>query len=481
MAEIARETSPTVRIRRPKVPGGAAAGVGVAGGAGSIGPSYAGGSLAILGAVTDLPTTAFIAVAVAALVVPLGFLGMVVIAAMARRRGEVLGPRLSAALSLGGGLALGSMVLVVATDLEIAAPFLIVAGVLVANEWRGGRRASAGWLLAGTAMPWTILWGLYLGLLAAGEPFDPLPTVRSFAIGALPAALGLIVAGRFGGATADVPRAPARSFLVISSALREPSRVGPIGLPELAAVVTLAVIGVVAALLPVRLPALAEVAVVAVLASAAASEAYLRAMAPRARRAMEAFLWLGDWSLAAARAMTGGGVPTTRSGAERWLTGHPAAPDEPALMRSLRVQVLLLAGRVADAQAIADLERGGTPAERFSDAADRELLRWWTGGPTDVTAMRAAAEAILPPDGDDRARADVTIALAETRGLAVADPPLAGDPLAPLLVARDRLGVRADGVLRRLLWRRMFAVFLVLSMAIGVLGLFGVLGGAIGA
>src|SRR5512140_2610649 len=128
-------------------------------------------------------------------------------------------------------------------------------------------------------------------------------------------------------------------------------------------------------------------------------------MAPRARQAMEAFLWLGGWSLAQARAQTGGGVPTSASGARRWLASHPPTPDETALVRSLRVQVLLLAGRVADAGAIVDVERGGTPLERFSDAADRQLVRWWTGGPTDLGPLRTAAEAILPADGDDRARA----------------------------------------------------------------------------
>ena len=433
--------------------------------------------MGILGAVTDLRTTAFIVIAVGSFVVPLGFLGIVVIAAIARRRGEALGPRLLAGLSLGGGLALGAMLLVVANDLEIGAPFLIVAALLVANEWRAGRRASAGWLLAGTALPWTILWAAYLVLLAAGEPFEPAVTVGSFALGALPTALGLIVAGRFGGPPTDARRPPAGSFLVISSVLREPSRVGPIGLPELAAVLALAVTGFLAAVLPVSLPPLAEVAVVAIIASAAASEAYLRAMAPRARRATEAFMWLGAWSLAEARAQTGSGVPTTRSGAVRWLARHPAAVDEPALARVLRVQVLLLAGRVADAEAIVEVEHGGTPLEQFHDAADRELVRWWTGGPTDVSAMRAAADAILPQDGDDRARADVTIAVAETRGLAVADPALDGDPLAPLLAVRERLGARADGMLRRVLWRRMFVVFLVLSLAFGALG---VLGGAIG-
>lgn len=423
---------------------------------------------------TDLRTTAFVVVAVAAIVVPFGFVGLVVIGAMARRRGETLGPLLSAGLSLGGGLALGSMVLVVATELEVAAPFLLVAAILIANEWHAGRLASAGWLLAGAALPWTILWGVDVALLAGDPSLDPLSTVRGFALGALPAAAGLIVAGRYGAAS---PRPPARSFLVIGSALREPNRVGPVGLPELAAVATLAVVGFVAALLPVHLPGLAEVIVLAVVASAAASEAYVRAMAPRARQAMEAFLWLGGWSLAQARAQTGGGVPTTASAARRWLANHPAMPDETALVRSLRVQVLLLAGRVADAEAIVDVERGGTPLERFSDAADRQLVRWWTGRPTHVDALRTAAEAILPADGDDRARAEVTIALAETRGLAVEDQPRDGDALAPLVAARDRLGARADGVLRRDLWRRMFVAFLVLSLALGAIGM---VGGAIG-
>lgn len=420
---------------------------------------------------TDLPTAALVVVAVSAIVVPLGFLGVVVIAAIARRRGDSLGPRLSSTLSVGCGLALGSMVLVVATDLVVAAPLVIAAALLLANEWRAGRRASAGRLLAGFALPWTVLWAVYLALLAGGEPFDPPSTIRSFAVGALPTALGLVVAGRYGPAQAATPPAPARSFRVIGAALGEPSRVGPIRLPELAAIVTLAVVGVVAALLPVHLPPLAVVPVVAIVASAAASEAYLRAMAPRARRAMEAVLWLGGWNVAKARAETGGGAPTTASGAMRWLASHPEMAAEPAFVRSLRIQVLLLAGRVAEAQSVAEVEHGRTPLERFSDAADRQLVRWWTGGPTDVGAMRAVAQEILPADGDDRARADVTIALAETRDLAVADPPAEGDPLAPLIAVRDRLGGRADGVLRRDLWRRMFAVFLALTLGVGALGL----------
>jgi len=428
--------------------------------------------------VTDLRTTATVVVALVGLLVPIGFVGLVVGAAIERRRGEQLGPGWHVALALGGGLALGAMFLVLASDLTVSWPFLLVAALLVVNQWRLGRRASAGLLLTGTALPWTLLWGAYLVLLGRGVDFEPLATVEGFAAGAIPTALGLIVAGRYADEAGAVEgRPPGRSFLTVTSAIREPSRVGPIGLPELAAVVALAVSGFVLALLPVHLPDPAGILVGAILLSAIASEAYLRAMAPRTRRAMEAFVWLGSWDLAQLKAATGEGAPTSRRAAERWLARHPVGSDEAATLRSLRVQALLLAGRdeAAREAARANLrlvteDEASSPIERFGAADEVQRVAWWSGEPEDLGPMEAAAAAIEPADGDDRLRAEVEIALTQVRSRAVVERPGTQDVLAPLLAVRERLGRRADGVLRRTVWRRIFAVFLVTSLVLGGVG-----------
>jgi hypothetical protein len=428
----------------------------------------------------ELRTDAFIAVAIAALVMPLAFVVAVVLAAMARRGGRSLGPATSAGLALLGGLALGSMFLIVASEPAIAFPIPLAAVLLLVNEWRSGRRASAGWLLAGFALPWMVLWGAYLVLLATGVDFDPPATVLGFAAGALPAALGLVVAGRYaGGGPGDRDRdRPRRSFRTLAMALGEPSRVGPVALPDLAAVVALVVSGLAVSFLVRGVPTWAGFLLAVIIGAAAASEAYLQAMAPRSRRATEAFMWLGSWDLAAIKAITGEGVPTTRRGAERWLASHPVTAEEPPLVRSMRLQLLLLANRLEEARALAadeaPAEPAGAPsaADRFHRASDRQFVGWYAGDPgTDVAAMAAEAEGILPPDGDERLRADVTVALARVRDMAVADPPTSEDALAPLLAMRDRLGTRADGLMRRLIWRRLFTVFFVAGLALGAIGL----------
>jgi hypothetical protein len=97
-------------------------------------------------------------------------------------------------------------------------------------------------------------------------------------------------------------------------------------------------------------------------------------------------------------------------------------------------------------------------------------VAWWSGEPEDLGPMEAAAAAIEPADGDDRLRAEVEIALTQVRSRAVVERPGTQDVLAPLLAVRERLGRRADGVLRRTVWRRIFAVFLVTSLVLGGVG-----------
>ena len=461
--------------------------------------------------VPDPRTSIIIVVALSGLVLPAVFLLVLVGASLRRRAGHEPGAAWNGLIAFFGGASLGSLFLI-ADDLLIGAPLaLAVVGVAV-NQWRSGRRPLAAWLVLGAAVPWTLLSMSYMVLYSRGlVELDPGETVVAFLAGAVLCALAVLVivrspteavgrrasrpgpelgaepepgAGPESGpepesasgpapdsvtARASAPRV-ARSFQTVGSAIREPSRLGPFGLPEVAALVALVAVGLALTALGIfGLPPIVGYALAIVVGSALATEAYLRAMAPRTRRSMEAFMWLGSWDLAQVRAATGGGIPTSRGGAAQWLARHPESPADGAALGSLRVELNLLAGRAAEAQALAERLPEATPLERFHKAASADVVAWWTTRGDALEAMTRAEAEVEPPDGDDRLRAEVALAVARVRHLAVADPPVP-DPLAPLLEVRDRLGSRADGLVRRILWPRLYRVFVLASIVFAVAG-----------
>jgi hypothetical protein len=262
-----------------------------------------------------------------------------------------------------------------------------------------------------------------------------------------------------------------RSIGSIAAAIREPSMIGPFGLPEVAMLV--AFVGtwiVVPLLLPRGLGPLVDVGVPALIGAFLATEAYVRAMPPRSRRAFEAFSWLGEWELGRARAAVGG-VPTSPEDAEAWLAAHPedpiAVPDE----LPIRIEILLLAGRIDEARAALGRLPDDTPWARFERAALADLVDWRAGGDGDIVAMEAAAEDVHPRDGDERLRADVTIAVAKVRRRMADGRAGAGDAAQPLIDVRPRLGRKADGQVGRALRRRLIPVLLVLSLGFGFVAL----------
>lgn len=427
----------------------------------------------------ELRSSVLVIVAIATFVVPAGFLAVVLAAVARRRGGHPLGPRWTGAVALLGGAALGTMFLIAAEDLLLALPLVVAAVAIAIGQWRAGHPALAGLVVAGATLPWTVLWAGYVVMLVSGEAFDASETFIGFGAGAIPTALALAIAARYPehrparasapGAT-PAPRRVFRSFNTVGMAMREPSRIGPFGMPELAALVVLvaSLLGV-AALSMLGLPVIVAYALSAIVGSALATEAWLRAMAPRTRRSMEAFIWLGSPDLAAIRASTGAGVPTTRAGAAQWLARHPPTEGEPQLMQAVRVELSLLAGRTADAEAAVARLPDSTPEERFYRASMRDLVAWWTARGDDLAGMAEALAAIVPPDGEEHLRAEVTLAVAQVRHRAVAQEPVE-DLLEPLLGARDRLGARAEGIVRRVFWPRLFRVFLVAEVVIAILG-----------
>ena len=429
-------------------------------------------------------TELLVSVALAVFIVPAIFLAVVALAATRRMQGREIGPRLVAELCVLGAASLGTMLLF-APDATIAAPLLLVLGAIVIGRWRAGRRAQAGWLILGAGFPIVVAWIL---VLAAATPSSAPMTPAGWAwlgggfVTCL-VGLALVVRGDPPPAAPDIA-APAgqpgsRALGSIYMAIRDPGMVGPFGLPELSMLSAFVLIWItVPFLIPRDAHLIVQLALPSVIASVVATEAYVRAMPPRSRRAFEAFSWLGEWELARARQSTGRSVPTSRDAALRWLADRPERVDR-LDEAALRAEVLLLAEQIDAAGQLVDrmAERATTPWERFEVAALRDLVSWRAGGNGDLGAMAAAAEAILPRDSEERLRAEVTVAVAQVRRRMADGRSDAGDAAQPLLDVRERLGDRANGQVGRALRPRLLpmllglsALFALLSVGLNALG-----------
>jgi hypothetical protein len=420
-------------------------------------------------------TELLVSVALAVFLVPAVFLAIVAFAATRRMQGRQIGSRLVAELCVTGAASLGTMLLF-APDLAIAAPLLLVLGAFVVGRWRAGKRAQAGWLLLGAGFPIVVAWILVLAASAPGTAMTS-AGLAWLTVGALACLAGaaLIARGDPPPAPPDVAAAAgqpgSRALGSIYTAIREPGMVGPFGLPELSMLCAFVLMWIIVPfLIPRDAHLLVQLAIPSVVASLVATEAYIRAMPPRSRRAFEAFSWLGEWELARARQATGRSVPTSRDAARQWLAERPERVDK-LDEAALRVEVLLLAEQHDEALRLAErvAERAQSPWERFEAAALADLVSWRAGGDGDLPAMEAAAESILPRDSDERLRAEVTVAVAKVRRRMADGRSDAGDAAQPLLEVRERLGDRANGQVGRALRPRLLPLLLLLSVLFAVL------------
>ena len=418
-------------------------------------------------------TNLFVAGAISVFVAAGLFVFVVGVAGVRRMRWHDVGNRLGGLVAFVGGLAIGTMVLL-SPDVTIAAPPVLVAVLTAASRWRAGRHSQAGWIVAGSALPIFVGWGLVV-LEPTHLPGTDLPAEVILWLGA---SLILSVAGLFVAVRGDpAPPAPAidapagqpgsRAFGSIAAAIREPSMIGPFGLPEISMLIVF--VGtwiIVPLLLPRGAGLLIELGLPAVIGAVLATEAYIRAIPPRSRRAFEAFSWLGEWELARAKSIVGG-IPTTPNDAEQWLVAHPEGTITNLDELPIRVEILLLAGQFDAARAAIERLPSLTPWDRFERAALADLVDWRTGGEGDVGAMERAAEEVHPRDGDERLRAEVTIAVAKVRRRMADGRAAAGDAAQPLLDVRPHLGHRADGQVGRALRRRLIPVLLLVSVGFG--------------
>jgi hypothetical protein len=423
-------------------------------------------------------TELLVAVALGVFLVPAIFLATVAFAASRRMQGKAVSSRLAAELCLTGGASLGIMLLF-APDVTIAAPLLLVGGALAIGRWRARRTVQAGWLLAGAGLPYALAWLAVLLEQVGTSATTPSDVFLGLAAGGGTLLVGLALIRRGDPSPAAPSMAAAagqpgsRALGSIAAAIREPGMVGPFGLPELAMLIAFVFVWItVPFLLPRDAHVIAQLALPSLIAAVVGTEAYVRSMPPRSRKAFEAFSWLGEWELARARQITGGSVSTSRDDAIRWLAERPERVDR-LDDAALRVEVLLLAEQLEGAARLVERmdARADTPWERFEVAALRDLVGWRAGGDGDLAAMDAAAEAILPQDSDDRLRAEVTVAVARVRRRMADGRATAGDAVEPLLDVRKRLGDRANGQVGRALRPRLIPLLLLLSVLFGLLSL----------
>ena len=409
--------------------------------------------------------TVDIAVAVATLGVPALFLGALGYAGWRRSRSLPVGPRLSALVTLIGGLCLG-LFLLVSGELLVSLPILATTLALWLVLVERGAWRLAFWLIAGVATPWTIVSGISFfrgptepGPLGLGQTWLAFLVGLSVVLLSLASAVVKRVPAMEAALAATRARPKGRSFGDVGAAVRAPAIVGPFGLSEVALLAALiATWLVVGLLLPPSVPEPLRLAIVAVIGAALGAEAFIRAMPGPARDGFEAFSWLGEWEMAQVRAQTGGGVPTTQTAAKHWLLAHKNRPD----LDWVRVEMLTFVQRFDEARAVAEQMPEGDPAQRVDRAIARDFADWYGGGPGDLTGIESAAQELLPPDGDPRLRVEVAIAIANVRRrLADGEEPIAAGQ--PLRDVRRRLGRRADGQVGRALRGRLFRPLLVIS------------------
>ena len=412
-----------------------------------------------------------IAVAVATLVLPIAFLAVLGLAGVRRQRGLTVGQRLTTVVTILGGSSLGVMVLM-AGDLRISWPILGAIVVLAALLLRRGRLRLAAWFVAAAAAPWTIVGALALLSVYFGpDGPDPIEAWLGFLAGALPMLFALIIATARqlpdAVVEAAAPRGTGRSLGDVGAAVRAPALIGPFGLSEVALLVAIVATWLLVGLLvPPSWPDLLRLGILVVVAAVLGAEAYIRAMPRPAREAFEAFSWLGEWEIAQVRALTHEGVPTDGFAARRWLRRFPERPE----LRWVRVEVLTMLKRHDEARAVAERMSATTPVERFERAAALDFADWFGGGDGDLPGIEAATAEILPPDGDERLRAEVAIAMAKVRRNMAAgqDPIRAG---APLRDVRKRLGHRADGQVGRAMRGRIIRPLLIVGALLALLSL----------
>ena len=331
------------------------------------------------------------------------------------------------------------------------------------------RPRTAGAVLVAISLPWTAWWLSFLADNAfAGRHWATADVLAGLIPGLTALLVGLFSFAAFGRAEAErnpaQPAGPsARAFGATGLALLGPKIFG-MATQDLAAVLAMLAIALVTASLA-RGRTFVEGAVItvagAIFAWAAGCLAFVFVRRPRDRRAWEAYTWLGEWELDRYVAVAGGPALPTRDDFRKWLQASPDVPE----LGWIRTELFVMEQEFDKARAAAEAMPVDAPSERLEREAAFASIDWYCGGPGDTAALATAVAEILPRDGDERLRAEVTLAAAEVRQLLAAGD---ADPAKPMREIRDRLGPRADGILWSVLRRRLWPKLLMTASTIVV-------------
>jgi hypothetical protein len=369
--------------------------------------------------------------------------------------GLVMGASLSAALGFlerqpSIGTVIGSMWF-------LAVPLIGVIALAMA-----GRRRAAGLLLAGTAVPWTAIWGWYIVEVLLGRDGATLLIVAMFLAGLGPLLIGaaLIAAGDpmpVPDPNSPMGRPGSRRPGSMGHRLIADATYGAVGPAFVLAFVAAVSVG---AVLPTQ-PILQLV--LALAAAAVGTEIELRWIPPRVRPAIEGFHWVGLGELARFRAATGGASPTSRKGFQEWLERHP----ESEATRPWRIEMLNYLGDRGQARAEIERWTPSTSFERLHRASLLADIAWQDGGPAEVPTLAGLAAQTAGDDSPERLAADGLVAWWSSRtALAAMDP----DWQRPLATFRTRLGHAADGLHARAFRRRTIVLPMIVAGGLVLLG-----------
>ena len=343
----------------------------------------------------------------------------------------------------------------------------IVASAVVVVSTFLIRPRTAGAVLVAISLPWTAWWLSFL--------IDNALWGRHWAVSEVVAALIPALAAMFVGfyafsafARAEAERHPAqpaeadvRAFGATGLALLGP-RIFGMPSQDLAAVLAMLAIALVTAGLTRGRTFVegASITVAGVLVAwAACCLAFVFVRRPQDRRAWEAYTWLGEWELDRYVAIAGGPALPSRDDFRKWLKASPDVPE----LGWIRTELFVMEREFDKARAAAEAMPVDTEYERLEREAAFASIDWYGGGPGDTEGLRSAVAEIRPADGEERLRAEVTLAAAEVRRrLAIGD----ADPARPMREVRDRLGARANGILWSVLRKRLWSKYLTTATTI---------------
>jgi hypothetical protein len=200
--------------------------------------------------------------------------------------------------------------------------------------------------------------------------------------------------------------------------------------------------------------------VVAIISATVATVVAVLAVPAGARRAFEAYSWLGRTEIDRFKARTGSQFPSGVDRLELWLEDTPPTP--PTLYG--RVEVLAFLGRPEQAATELELIEPQTAEERLEVATLGQYIDWVADGTHDTSEVATLTRG-FPAGSMSRMVGDVTVALADARAAHAAGDV---DWSRPLREVRPELGRSASMVALRDTWRRWWLAYFVYALLVSL-------------